>query len=226
MSETAPPGWYPDPQGARQQRYFDGDDWTERIRPGGAAYGAAYGPPTTPDGQELAGWWRRVGASVIDGLILLPIGIALAWPFWSDAFHAYAAWFDDSLDAIDRGGVAPSAMELQREILPDLWVASLIGTAVSFVYVVGFLLWKQATPGKLALGMRVRLRETPGRVPVGAAVVRWATQYGVGVVGPVPVIQYLVQVYTLLDSLWPLWDSRKQAIHDKAARTNVVVHRP
>jgi uncharacterized RDD family membrane protein YckC len=27
----------------------------------------------------------------------------------------------------------------------------------------------------------------------------------------------------MLDSLWPLWDDEKQAIHDKVAATNVVV---
>ena len=29
-------------------------------------------------------------------------------------------------------------------------------------------------------------------------------------------------VYLLLDHLWPLWDKRRQAWHDKAGRTNVV----
>jgi uncharacterized RDD family membrane protein YckC len=26
----------------------------------------------------------------------------------------------------------------------------------------------------------------------------------------------------LLDYLWPLWDDKKQALHDKVAKTNVV----
>jgi len=29
-------------------------------------------------------------------------------------------------------------------------------------------------------------------------------------------------LYSLLDVLWPLWDDKKQAIHDKIAGTNVV----
>jgi hypothetical protein len=29
-------------------------------------------------------------------------------------------------------------------------------------------------------------------------------------------------LYPLLDDLWPLWDDKKQAIHDKLAKTNVV----
>jgi uncharacterized RDD family membrane protein YckC len=26
----------------------------------------------------------------------------------------------------------------------------------------------------------------------------------------------------MIDMLWPLWDDKKQALHDKVARTNVV----
>jgi uncharacterized RDD family membrane protein YckC len=29
--------------------------------------------------------------------------------------------------------------------------------------------------------------------------------------------------YWLLDNLWPLWDRKRQALHDKAAGTNVVM---
>ena len=28
-----PPGWYPDPNGSRQQRYWDGRAWTENVAP-------------------------------------------------------------------------------------------------------------------------------------------------------------------------------------------------
>src|SRR4051794_6622218 len=36
---------------------------------------------------------------------------------------------------------------------------------------------EQATPGKLLLGLRVRLRETPGPMPLGTILVRWLTQF-------------------------------------------------
>jgi uncharacterized RDD family membrane protein YckC len=32
----------------------------------------------------------------------------------------------------------------------------------------------------------------------------------------------VVTIYLFLDVLWPLWDSRRQALHDKVARTVVV----
>ena len=30
MTQSTPPGWYPDPEGGQSQRYFDGSKWTER----------------------------------------------------------------------------------------------------------------------------------------------------------------------------------------------------
>ena len=35
----------------------------------------------------------------------------------------------------------------------------------------------------------------------------------------------IASFYPVLDGLWPLWDSKKQAVHDKIARTNVVLTR-
>ena len=68
----------------------------------------------------------------------------------------------------------------------------------------------------------MRLRERPGPIPVGNIVLRWLGQYGVGIVGLVPLVGALSGLYTLLNYLWPLWDDKKQAIHDKIARTNVI----
>ena len=31
--ETAPAGWYPDPQAADQMRYWDGAGWTAHVQP-------------------------------------------------------------------------------------------------------------------------------------------------------------------------------------------------
>jgi hypothetical protein len=43
------------------------------------AAGAAAGPPLAPFGAVLAGWWQRVGAALLDGLIVgIPLGIVLA----------------------------------------------------------------------------------------------------------------------------------------------------
>ena len=41
MSEQTQAGWYPDPHGGAQPRWWDGTQWTEHLAPGGAAAPAA-----------------------------------------------------------------------------------------------------------------------------------------------------------------------------------------
>jgi uncharacterized RDD family membrane protein YckC len=95
------------------------------------------------------------------------------------------------------------------------------------LYDVLFLRFRGATPGKMLLGIRVRLLDRPGRLPWGTIVVRLLVQFGVpGLLAVVPVVgTFLRSVFQLLDGLWPLWDGRRQALHDKAARTVVVLTR-
>jgi uncharacterized RDD family membrane protein YckC len=134
-----------------------------------------------------------------------------------------AGWgWHDLTRSIDTGGEAPSGTALQRELARTFLLIGLINTAINFAYHVGFLMWKQATPGKLMLGLRVRRRDVPGPMPWGTVLLRWLTQFGPSVVGTIQYVNYLISVYTLLDGLWPLWDGKRQALHDKAAKTNVV----
>jgi len=43
--------------------------------------------------------------------------------------------------------------------------------------------------------------------------------------GDNPVLSGALGLLLLLDYLWPLWDDKNQALHDKLARTNVVLSR-
>jgi uncharacterized RDD family membrane protein YckC len=244
---TSQPGWHPDPvppqQGQPAQlRYWDGTRWTEHTAPAQTpaaaqqyaappAYAAAYGayaggkaPAVTPDGVPLAGWWLRVAAYVLDALVLGLVAGLLALPWISDAYHVYRDWFDDVLKSSEAGstGSTVDTGQLQRDLLRPLAFIVGIQLAVGFCYHVGFLMWKQATPGKLLVGLRVRLRERPGPMPFGTVALRWLSQFGVGILGLIPFVGSLTSLYTLLDHLWPLWDDKKQAIHDKVAQTNVV----
>lgn len=178
--------------------------------------------PATPDGVPLAGWWQRVGAYLIDGLILAVVVSVLAFPFIRDVLSALRDFIDIASTAAQNGSPAPSTTQMQSAISSAAVKIGLIGLTVNFVYAVTFLMWKQATPGKLALGLRVRLREQPG-LPLSAVLLRWGTQSALpGLIGLVPVVGTLGSVFTLVDSLWPLWDPRRQALHDKVAKTNVI----
>jgi hypothetical protein len=45
-----PPGWFPDPSGAPQLRYFDGQRWTDHVSFGGQVATAPLAPPATGGG--------------------------------------------------------------------------------------------------------------------------------------------------------------------------------
>jgi uncharacterized RDD family membrane protein YckC len=233
-----PAGWYPDPDPAapepRGQRYWDGQRWTTHLQapaavglpyPATAPYGGAYAPvvATTPDGERLAGWWQRVAAYLIDGLILVPFLVILGLPWLRDIVAAYGDFFDEMVRSAEAGETAvPSQLELMTDLMGPFVALTLVSLAVNFVYNALFLRWKAATPGKLAIGLRVRLREAPGRLAWSTIVRRWLGQNWYQPFNLVPIVGGLFSLYPLLDGLWPLWDDKRQALHDKVAATNVV----
>jgi uncharacterized RDD family membrane protein YckC len=101
--------------------------------------------------------------------------------------------------------------------------AMIIGLIVSFAYEYLFLTRSGATLGKKAFGISVRLREVAGPPP-GLAVVKRFGLYNIfSLLGAVPVVGSLFGLLGLLNDPWPLWDDKKQALHDKVAAANVVV---
>ena len=93
---------------------------------------------------------------------------------------SYRDWFDEVLNS---DGSTIDTAQLQSDIAGPLAIIALIQLVLGFAYHVGFLMWKQATPGKLVLGLRVRLRDRPGPMPIGTVLLRWAGQFGVGILG-------------------------------------------
>ncbi len=176
----------------------------------------------TTDGQPLSGWWRRVFALLLDGLVVGLVGTLLAWPWMLRLGRAYDAFLQQAVVNANAGRPMPDVTSLYGAILGPFLVMLAITWAVQLVYGVGFLKAFAATPGKMLLGLQVRLRERPGPLPWGTVLARWFTQNAGGLFALVPLIGLLGSVFTLLDVLWPTWDGRRQALHDKAARTNVV----
>jgi uncharacterized RDD family membrane protein YckC len=226
-----PAGWYADPAPAAPgtpplHRWWDGERWTDHVQPAAplpTGYPTGRGRVlTTPDGQPLAGWGRRLVALLIDGLIQLPLAIAIGWPFVSRVVGTYEDYFRDVMDASRSGSTPPSSAHLMGSVMGPMLGYTAVAVLVSLLYNAGFLKALQATPGKLALGLRVRLRERPGRMSWGTVLLRWLTQNAATVLGIVPFVGSVAALYPLLDGLWPLWDDKRQALHDKAARTNVV----
>jgi uncharacterized RDD family membrane protein YckC len=190
----------------------------------GYGYPAGYGQfavASTPDGVPLAGWWKRVGARIIDGLIVLAIGLPLTGYFYYRYFQVVLDWQSELMDEALAGRNTTFAVmptEAYAWVLPGM----LLGYAVSFAYEFYFLTRRGATPGKKMVDISVRLRDVPGPPPGAAVVKRWGLIAVLGLVGIIPVVGSLIGLAVLFNYLWPLWDSKKQAWHDKLAETNVV----
>lgn len=188
-----------------------------------APYAGAVGPggPTTPDGQVISGWGRRAGALVIDWIVVTVVAGLLGFSWLSQIGSAYMDFLDEALQASEPGAV-PNQAELMQEIVGPVFALSLLMVAVSFVYNVGLWKWRAATLGQMAFGIKVRLRERPGPLSWGTVLLRWVGKQGYKLFALVPVIGLLGSLYALVNYLWPLWDDKNQALHDKLAKTNVV----
>ena len=134
---------------------------------------------------EYAGFWQRAVALLIDWLIV----VVIAMPIIVVTFGA--AYF--SLDPVRRSG--------------DLAIAAVVGAII-----VGFWRYCGATPGKLAVGVRIVDAATGKPPPTMRLVIRLLCY----VVSAVPFY---------LGFLWAAFDRRKQGWHDKIAGT-VVIQEP
>jgi uncharacterized RDD family membrane protein YckC len=176
--------------------------------------------PTTPEGVLLSGWWRRVAARIVDGVICAVLTAVVTFPALGRAAGIMSDFFRDSIDAAQAGGAPPPApVELASALLP----VSLASLVIYMAYEIVLLTWHGTTPGRRLVGISVRLRERPGPPPLSAVVRRTFVKEAGSIVGLLPLVGVLGSLFTVLDSLWPLWDEHRQALHDKAAATNVVL---
>ncbi len=97
-------------------------------------------------------------------------------------------------------------------VVPSETAVLALSTVFSALLVILFWRWKQGTPGKLLLGLRIVDADSGGEPSLR----QWCLRY-VGYV--------LSTLLLLLGFFWVLWDPRRQAWHDKLAGT-VVVHPP
>jgi uncharacterized RDD family membrane protein YckC len=176
-----------------------------------------------PDGAVLAEWWRRLLARLIDWVVTGILTAVVAWPFLQDVSTAFGSYLTDSVEAAERGAAAPDQTAVVEALTDVILPLTVIGLAVRLVYEIGFLAWRGATPGKLALGTVVRRVSAPGRLSVVDAARRQAISVVTAVLGVVPILSLLGFVLSVVNPAWLLWDPRRQALHDKVADTVVVL---
>ncbi|MEU8582417.1 RDD family protein [Streptomyces abikoensis] len=173
------------------------------------AYGA-YGhggypqdPYATQQRPPLAGWWARVGATLLDGLIL---GIPTLLLIAAGAGMWITGYEDCSTYAASQGYCKQST---------GLVTGGLVVMGLAFLLSVFLGFW--------ALYRQGRTGQTPGKKAVGISVLRerdgMPTGFGMAFVRN---LCHIVDGFFYLGYLWPLWDEKKQTFADKIVGTVVV----
>jgi uncharacterized RDD family membrane protein YckC len=213
-SGSPAPGWYyaqSDPPGT--QRWWDGRTWVGGPVVAGTVpspvfmmpaqmgpYGySASGYPALPN---YAGFGQRLGAMVIDGILLGIPGAILAGVFLALAPRETRRCTVNGRAELCR---VPTGGSIA------LLVLGIIAMAVgSVVFYYGLLEGRTGqTIGKRALSIKT-VRRTTGEVPgVGRAIGRTFAHY-------------LSSFLCYLGYLWMLWDSEKQTWHDQICDTIVI----
>ena len=138
--------------------------------------------------QELtyAGFWIRVAASLIDTVLILIV-------FYPIVMLLYGP---ENFDFVEPSGVDPMAEALFLHVLPA-------------VAIILFWVYRQATPGKMAIQARIVDATTGGPPSTGQCIGRY--------------LAYIPStLFFGLGLLWVAFDPRKQGWHDKLAGTLVV----
>lgn len=167
---------------------------------------AGYGPqgtypylqqrgPVDSLGRPMAEWWQRFLAYLIDGLILLlPEAIIIG----AAAGPNTNTTFGSASDTITRGE----------------WV----GLGIALIVNLGYFAFMDGsrrgqTIGKMALGIAVRDINHGGPIGAARALLR-----------RVVFMAFLLGTFILflVNALWPLWDRRRQGLHDKVVASCVV----
>ena len=171
-----------------------------QVPPGGWDRPVAPPPPRAP----LAGWWSRVGAAIVDAIVIsVPAAVISA-----AVFGGVAGLGDD-----EAGFIAAILGILLYLVLLAL---------VAILYAP--LLMRRPgerngqTWGKQLFGIRV-VRENGVPMDFTWSAIREPLVKGLGLGFASTVIPLIPYV---LDALWPLWDDENRAVHDMVVGTRVV----
>lgn len=135
---------------------------------------------------EYAGFWVRTGASIVDGILVMIITLPILVLIYGESY----------INGTNYGFIAGPADFLISWIFPA-------------AAVILFWLKKQATPGKMAVKVRVVDAHTGKTLTVGQSIGRY--------------LGYFAAAIPLgLGLLWVAFDSKKQGWHDKLAGTVVI----
>jgi uncharacterized RDD family membrane protein YckC len=155
---------------------------------------STYGVADSATGQKLAGWWRRVGATFADNVILFLPSLLLQ--------SFFTATSGATIGKLAYAG------------LQGVYLVKLIATR------------RGQTIGNRVALTRVRDAASGQGVTMVQALKRWAFVAAYQLVVLIVAGQYALYVLLVviaIDDLTPLFNHRKQTLHDKFASTIVVM---
>ena len=145
--------------------------------------------------MTYAGFWIRVGASLIDTFMLLLILLPLAVSIYG--LNSMSMEMSD-------GGMSYSASSYSFEGSGNFFLNYLLPAII----VIAFWLFKSATPGKMLTKLTIVDAKTGKKPTLGQFMLRY--------------VGYFLSSILLLGFIWIAFDKRKQGWHDKLAGTVVV----
>lgn len=235
--QMPPSGWYPDPAGSGDERYWDGGTWSQVTRPVGGVYAQPVPPqqvapqarapqyqqrypqyqgpePYTAMARQprIAGWWWRVLAAIIDSVILMVPLSLLQNLLFQGTILELNAWAERYLNATLTGGTDLPA--ITTGMIRDFLLYTLFTMAVWIVYRTLMVARFGGTLGQLACAMRVIIDgdQQMSIVSMRTSAVR----------ATLAMVFQQIPVFNLVNVLAPLFNKKVQTFHDMLAHTVVI----
>jgi uncharacterized RDD family membrane protein YckC len=146
---------------------------------------------------RYVGFWARFLAMFIDNIWVTIVMVLVLMAVFGQDFMAMIAMPPDA---------SPEAMGMAVQGAAGSFLTQMLLPAA---LIVGFWVWKAATPGKMVISAKIVDAKTLGKPSTGQLIVRY--------------IGYFISAFVFgLGFLWVAFDKRKQGWHDKIAGTLVI----
>ncbi len=168
--------------------------WAQRLRQGMSS--------TAPMEYRYAGFWIRFLAIILDGMLTTFVfGLLFMLFFGSSVIEVFR-------QAAQAGRSGTDPFSLMGPMMGLSGSSRLLSTLLGIAYQAYFLSQFGATPGKMALGLKV-IKTDGGPVSIGVAIGRY---FATLLSGLILCIGYMMAG----------WDDKKRALHDRICNTLVI----
>jgi len=151
-------------------------------------------------GRHYGGFWIRFVARLIDGIIVGIANAIIRIPF--------LLLFGLGAGGLGRGRDLGDGMIFGPALAGFLGISTLIGLAIGVAYEVYFLSAHGATPGKMALGLKV-IRADGGPISPMLALARYFASW-------------VSAIILMIGYIMAAFDPEKRALHDRICETRVI----